>query len=156
MQDAADGLASGGNQQPGLVGLFSAFRAQTPQMYVDIDRERCKAMKVPLNEVFLTLQLYLGGYYTNDFNQFGRTWQVNVQGEASERAKVTDIYQINVRNRNGDMVPVRAFANARLILGPQSIVRYNNNRSVTINGGPAAGRSSAPPWAGCSTPWRTA
>ena len=81
LQEAADGLAASGNEQPGLVGLFSAFRAQTPQMYVDIDRERCKAMGVPLNEVFLTLQLYLGGYYTNDFNQFGRTWQVNLQGD---------------------------------------------------------------------------
>jgi len=92
--------------------------------------------------VFNALQSVLGGFYVNDFNVFGRTWQVNVQGEASERAKVTDIYQINVRNKNGDMVPIRAFANVRLILGSQSIVRYNNNRSVTLNGGPAAGRSS--------------
>ena len=81
LQEAADDLAASGNEQPGLVGLYSAFRAQTPQMYVDVDRERCKAMGVPLNEVFLTLQLYLGGYYTNDFNQFGRTWQVNLQGD---------------------------------------------------------------------------
>ena len=81
LQEAADDFAATGNEQPGLVGLYSAFRSQTPQMYVDVDRERCKAMAVPLNEVFLTLQLYLGGYYTNDFNQFGRTWQVNLQGD---------------------------------------------------------------------------
>jgi multidrug efflux pump len=75
LQEAGDGLAASGNEQPGLVGLFSAFRARTPQMFVDIDRERCKAMGVPLNEVFLTLQLYLGGYYTNDFNQFADAGQ---------------------------------------------------------------------------------
>ncbi len=87
LQEAADDFASTGNEQPGLVGLYSAFRSQTPQMYVDVDREHCKAMAVPLNEVFLTLQLYLGGYYTNDFNQFGRTWQVNLQGDPAVSPK---------------------------------------------------------------------
>ena len=101
LQEAADGLAASGNEQPGLVGLFSAFRAQTPQMYVDIDRERCKAMGVPLNEVFLTLQLYLGGYYTNDFNQFGRTWQVNLQGDPRFRLTPEQVRQLKVRNLDG-------------------------------------------------------
>ena len=101
LQEAADGLAASGNEQPGLVGLFSAFRAQTPQMYVDIDRERCKAMGVPLNEVFLTLQLYLGGYYTNDFNQFGRTWQVNLQGDPRFRLSPEQVRQLKVRNLEG-------------------------------------------------------
>ncbi|MBX9790716.1 MAG: efflux RND transporter permease subunit [Pirellulales bacterium] len=81
LQGAAEDLAADGNQQPGMIGLYTAFRARTPQMYVDVDRQRCKQMGVPLDEVFLTLQLYLGGYYTNDFNQFGRTWQVNLQGD---------------------------------------------------------------------------
>ena len=94
LQEAADGLAASGNEQPGLVGLFSAFRAQTPQMYVDVDRERCKAMGVALNEVFLTLQLYLGGYYTNDFNQFGRTWQVNLQGDPRFRLTPEQVQQV--------------------------------------------------------------
>jgi multidrug efflux pump subunit AcrB len=84
----------------------------------------------------------LGNAYVNDFNLFGRTWQANLQGEASERARVDDIYRINVRNKNGDMVSIRAFAEARLILGPQSIIRYNNFRSATLNGGPAPGYSS--------------
>ena len=101
LQEAADDLAATGNEQPGLVGLFSAFRSQTPQMYVDVDRERCKAMGVPLNEVFLTLQLYLGGYYTNDFNQFGRTWQVNLQGDPASRLTPEQVRQLKVRNLEG-------------------------------------------------------
>src|SRR4029079_17123409 len=106
LQGAADGLAAKGNEQPGLIGLFSAFRSRTPQMYVDIDRERCKAMGVPLNEVFLTLQLYLGGYYSNDFNQFGRTWQVNLQGDPGFRLAPDQVRQLKVRNQAGQMVPL--------------------------------------------------
>ena len=113
LQEAADGLAASGNEQPGLVGLFSAFRAQTPQMYVDIDRERCKAMGVPLNEVFLTLQLYLGGYYTNDFNQFGRTWQVNLQGDPQFRLTPEQVRQLKVRNLSGEMVPLGSVADSQ-------------------------------------------
>ena len=139
---SARGLVFAANQNPALSRVFTTYSASTPQLYLDLDREKVQTLGVDVSDVFNALQSVLGGYYVNDFNLFGRTWQVNVQGEASERAKIDDIYQINVRNKNGDMVPVRAFADARLILGPQSIVRYNNNRSVTINGGPAAGRSS--------------
>ena len=92
--------------------------------------------------MFNTLQSILGSSYINDFNLFGRTWQVILQGEAAERTRIADIYRINVRNKNNEMVQVRAFAEARLVLGPQSVVRYNNFRSVTLNGGPAPGYSS--------------
>ena len=95
-----------------------------------------------MSDVFNALQAVLGSAYVNDFNLFGRTWQVNVQGEASDRAKIEDIYRINVRNQRGEMVPLRAFVDARVTLGPQSVIRYNNFRSVTIIGGPAAGFSS--------------
>jgi HAE1 family hydrophobic/amphiphilic exporter-1 len=78
----------------------------------------------------------------NDFNLFGRTWQVNIQGETADRSRITDIYRINVRNSRGEMVPLRSLAEARLILAPQSLTRYNNYRSVTINGEAAPGRSS--------------
>ena len=74
-------------KNPGWSACSARFRARTPQMYVDVDRERCKAMSLPLNDVFLTLQLYLGGYYTNDFNQFGRTWQVNLQADPQFRLR---------------------------------------------------------------------
>jgi multidrug efflux pump subunit AcrB len=88
------------------------------------------------------MQSVLGSAYVNDFSIFGRTWQVTVQGEAVDRSKIDDIYRINVRNKDGQMVPVRAFAQVRLILGPQSVIRFNNLRSATINGSPAPGFSS--------------
>src|SRR4051812_284373 len=142
LQEAADGLAASGNQQPGLVGLFSAFRAQTPQMYVDVDRERCKAMAVPLNEVFLTLQLYLGGYYTNDFNQFGRTWQVNLQGDPAFRLTPEQVRQLKVRNAKGEMVPLGSVANISPVGGPALVIRYNGVIAAAVNGGSLPGVSS--------------
>jgi multidrug efflux pump subunit AcrB len=95
-----------------------------------------------MSDVFTALQATLGGVYVNNFNLFGRTWQVNVQGEAANRADIPDIWQIYVRNSTGEMVPIRSIANLRIVTGPQVITRYNNYRSVTINGGPAAGVSS--------------
>jgi hydrophobe/amphiphile efflux-1 (HAE1) family protein len=139
---AARGLVFAANQNPALSRVYTTFSANTPQLYLDIDREKVQTLGIQISDVFSALQAVLGSAYVNDFNMFGRTWQVTVQGEASARARIDDIYQINVRNCSGQMVPVRAFAQARLILGPQQIVRYNNYSSATINGGPAAGRSS--------------
>jgi hydrophobe/amphiphile efflux-1 (HAE1) family protein len=130
------------NQNPALRRVITTYSASTPQLYLDIDREKAQTLGINLAEAFNTLQSVLGSAYVNDFNLYGRTWQVNLQGEASDRARVDDIYRINVRNKNGEMVSIRAFAEARLILGPQSIIRYNNFRSATLNGGPAPGRSS--------------
>jgi multidrug efflux pump len=142
LQEAADNLAARGNEQPGLVGLFSAFRAQTPQMYVDIDRERAKAMRVPLNEVFLTLQLYLGGFYTNDFNQFGRTWQVNLQGDPRFRLSPEQVRQLKVRNLSGEMVPLGSVASVEDSGGPALVIRYNGKTAAAINGASLPGVSS--------------
>ena len=122
------------NQDPALSRVFTTYSASTPQLYLDIDRDKVQTLGIDLSDVFNALQSVLGSAYVNDFNLFGRTWQVNIQGEAVERARIADIYRINVRNKNGDMVPVRAFAEARLVLGPQSVVRYNNFRSVTLLG----------------------
>jgi multidrug efflux pump subunit AcrB len=122
--------------------VFTTYAANTPQLYLDIDREKVQTLGVDVSTVFNTLQSVLGSFYVNDFNLFGRTWQVNVQGEALDRSKIDDVFRINVRNARGQMVPLRAIASARVVLGPQSIIRYNNFRSVTINGGPAPGRSS--------------
>ena len=138
----ARGLVFAANQEPALEAVFTTYAANTPQLYLDIDREKLQTLGVDLSEVFNSLQAVLGSAYVNDFNLFGRTWQVNVQGEASDRSKIDDIYRINVRNDRGEMVPLRAFVNARVTLGPQSVIRYNNFRSVTIIGGPAAGYSS--------------
>ncbi|HSO48793.1 MAG TPA: efflux RND transporter permease subunit, partial [Rhizobiaceae bacterium] len=138
----ARGLVFAANQHPALQRVFSTFSADTPQLSLDIDRDKVQALGMEVSDVFAALQAVLGSAYVNDFNIFGRTWQVTVQGEASERSKIDDIYRINVRNKDGEMVPVRAFAQVRLILGPQSVVRFNNVRSATINGSPAPGFSS--------------
>jgi multidrug efflux pump subunit AcrB len=138
----ARGLVFAANQQPALARVFTTYSASTPQLYLDIDREKAQTLGVDISEVFNALQSVLGSFYVNDFNLFGRTWQVNIQGEAVERSRISDIYRINVRNNKNEMVSIRAFADARLTLGPQSVIRYNNFRSVTVNGEPAPGHSS--------------
>jgi len=95
-----------------------------------------------MSDIFSALQATLGGLYTNDFNLYGRTWQVNIQGEANNRRDIEALWQIQVRNHDGEMVPLRSIAEVSTVLGPQVITRYNNYRSVTINGSPAAGASS--------------
>jgi hydrophobe/amphiphile efflux-1 (HAE1) family protein len=138
----ARGLMLAANQEPKLSAVFTSYAANTPQLYLDIDRNKVQTLGVGVADVFNALQATLGGFYTNDFNLFGRTWQVNVQGEIADRDEVPDIFRIHVRNRDGKMVPLRSFADVRLILGPQTIGRYNNYRSVTLMGGPATGVSS--------------
>src|SRR5205823_1090725 len=105
LQSQADNLAAKGNQQPGMAGMANFFRANTPQLYVDVDRTKARTMRVGLTDVFDTLQVYLGGYYVNDFNRFGRTWQVNVQADSAFRVDVESVKQLKVRNADGDMVP---------------------------------------------------
>ncbi|CAN5426438.1 efflux RND transporter permease subunit [soil metagenome] len=135
-------FATKGSQLPGFVGMFSSFRASTPQLYVDVDRIKCKTMKVELNEVFDTLQAFLGGYYVNDFNQFGRTWQVNLQADAPYRISADKVRQFMVRNAGGDMVPLGAIANVRDDVGPVFVLRYNMYTATAINGATLPGVSS--------------
>ena len=142
LQAQADNLAAKGNQQPGLVGLFNGFRARTPQLYVDIDRDKVKTMGVALTDVFDALQAYLGSYYVNDFNRFGRTWQVNVQADAPFRMDAETVKQLKVRNADGDMVPLGAVAEVRDSAGPVQITRYNMFPAASINGLPLPGIST--------------
>ncbi len=142
LQTQADALAARGNQQPGLVGLFSAFRARAPQVYVDVDRTKVKTMGVQLTDVFDLLQAYLGSYYVNDFNRFGRTWQVNVQAEDRFRTNPERIKQLRVRNAEGDMVPLGAMAEIRDSAGPFQIVRYNMFPATAVNGAGLPGFST--------------
>jgi multidrug efflux pump len=141
LQARADDLAAKGNQQPGLVGLFNGFRARTPQLYVDIDREKAKSMGVALTDVFDTLQACVGSSYINDFNRFGRTWQVNVQADAPFRTDAESVKQFKVRNADGDMVPLGAVAEVRDGAGPVQITRYNMYPTASINGLPLPGTS---------------
>ncbi|MEP0846964.1 MAG: efflux RND transporter permease subunit [Phycisphaerae bacterium] len=141
LQTRADELASAGNQQPGLVGLFNSFRARTPQLYVDIDREKVKSMGVPLTDVFEALQAYLGSYYVNDFNRFGRTWQVNVQADAPFRTDAETVRQLKVRNADGEMVPLGTVAEVRDSTGPVQVTRYNMFPAAAVTGTPLPGTS---------------
>jgi multidrug efflux pump len=111
-------------------------------MYANVDRERAKAMGVALDQVFLTLQLYLGGYYTNDFNQFGRTWQVNLQGDPQFRLTPNQVRQLKVRNNNGEMVPLGSVAEISETGGPALVLRYNGVTGAAVNGGSLPGVSS--------------
>src|SRR6201992_534811 len=136
------GLIAAANSDPRLTRVFSTFTATNPSIYLDIDRAKAQALGLNISDVFTALQATLGGIYVNNFNLFGRTWQVNVQGEAENRADISDIWQIYVRNSANQMVPLRSIADLRIVTGPQVITRYNNYRSVTVNGGPAPGISS--------------
>ncbi len=142
LQAQADKLAADGNRQPGLVGLFTSFRARTPQLYVDVDRTKVKTMGVALTDVFDALQAYLGSYYVNDFNRFGRTWQVNVQADARFRINAETVKQLKVRNADGDMVPLGAVAEVRDSAGPVRIIRYNMFPAAPINGAALPGVST--------------
>ncbi len=136
------GMMVAANQDPRLVGVFSTFSPTTPSLYLDVDRDKAQAFGVRISDVFTTLQATLGGIYVNDFNLFGRTWQVNIQGVESDRDDLPDLWRLQVRNSRGQMVPLAAFANVRVVLGPQTIQRYNNFRSVTLLGSPRPGISS--------------
>ena len=136
------GLTVAANQDPQLTGVFSTFSATNPSIYLDIDRNKVQILGVQLNDVFEALQASLGGFYVNDLNLFGRRWQVNVQAEANDRASVDDIYRINVRNAEGKMIPLRSLLEARVVVGPPALIRYNNLRAVTVQGSPAPGVSS--------------
>ncbi len=142
LQGQADVLAEEANKQPGIVGVINTFRADAPQLYVDVDRTKCKMMGVALSDVFNALQYYLGGYYVNDFNQFGRTWQVNVQAEAKYRLTADGVRQLKVRNDQGEMIPLGTVAKIEDTTGPVLLTRYNMYPSAGINGAWLPGTSS--------------
>jgi multidrug efflux pump len=142
LQGQTDNLVDKGNLQPGLVGLFSVFRANSPQLYVDVDRRKALSMGVSLKDVFDTLQIYLGSLYVNDINLFGRTWQVIVQADADYRNREEEVGLLKTRNVVGDMVPMGTLADVRQIGGPLILTRYNMYTASSINGNTAPGFSS--------------
>ena len=142
LAQALRGLTVAANQDPQLTRVFSTFSATNPSIYLDIDRNKVQILGVQLNDVFQALQASLGGFYVNDLNLFGRRWQVNIQAEGVDRGKIDDIYRINVRNAEGKMIPLRSLLEARVVVGPPALIRYNNLRAVTVQGSPAPGISS--------------
>jgi hydrophobe/amphiphile efflux-1 (HAE1) family protein len=130
------------NQDPALTRVFSTYTADTPQIFVDLDRTKAEMLEVPVSRVFSTLQAQLGSRYANDFNLYGRVYQVKVQADAPYRNAAKDIGNLYVRSDNGDMVPMDSLVKLDTVLAPQIVNRYNQFTSVQINGGAAPGFSS--------------
>jgi HAE1 family hydrophobic/amphiphilic exporter-1 len=142
LQKVLGEMLQAGNGQTGLAGLQSTFRAEVPMLYADVDREKAKSLGIPLDAIFNTLQTALGSAYVNDFNLFGRTFQVRVQADQKFRLEPEDILKLEVRDRRGQMVPLGTLAKVEKRLGPQIIPRYNMYPSAMISGSAAPGYSS--------------
>jgi HAE1 family hydrophobic/amphiphilic exporter-1 len=135
-------IVQDGNAQSGLTGLNTTFRIDVPQLFAEVDRTKAKTLGIPLNEVFDTLQAYLGSAYVNDFNKFGRTWQVMAQADHRFRTRPDDIRNLDVRNASGSMVPLGTLVAVNETVGPQTILRYNLYPTASITGEAAPGYSS--------------
>jgi hydrophobe/amphiphile efflux-1 (HAE1) family protein len=129
-------------QEPKLAGVFSSYQINVPQLMVNVDRVKAKQQDVKLSDVFQTMQVYLGSLYVNDFNRFGRTYQVVAQADAQFRAQKEDILKLKTRNAKGEMVPLGSLIQIEETFGPDVVEHYNGFRSSDINGGPAPGFSS--------------
>jgi multidrug efflux pump len=135
-------LIAKGNATPGLAGLFSSFQINVPQIRADVDREKAKSQGVDLQNLYDTMQIYLGSLYANDFNRFGRTYQVNVQAEPEFRLQAEDIVKLKTRNAAGDMIPLKSFVNVESSSGPDRVMHYNGFVTAEINGAAAPGFST--------------
>jgi len=130
------------SKRPELAGTFSGFQVNVPQIDVDVDREKAKSAGVPLQNIYDTMQMYLGALYVNDFNLFGRTYQVNAQAEPGFRMSAEDIGRLKTRNAAGTMIPLASFVTAKEISGPDRVPHYNGYLAAEINAGPAPGFST--------------
>jgi len=135
-------LIAASRKDPALAGLFSSFQVSVPQVDADVDREKAKAEGVNLADVYQTMQAYMGSLYVNDFNRFGRTYQVNVSADPEFRHTPEDILQLKTRNTQGQMVPLGSFVTVQQGAGPDRVQHYNGYPTAEINGGPAPGFSS--------------
>jgi multidrug efflux pump len=143
LEGAVQTLAAAGNAQRGrLTGLFSSFTANQPQIFLEVDRVKVKSMQVDLDQVFSTLQAYLGSAYVNDLTRFNRNWQVNVQADARFRLQPADIGRLEVRNAKGERVPMSTLLTVHDVTGPAIVNHYNMYPSAEINGNTAPGTSS--------------
>ncbi len=142
LQKMVQEIIEDGNAQSRLTNLNTTFRVDVPQLFAEVDRTKAKTLEIPLSSVFNTLQTYLGSAYVNDFNKFGRTWQVIVQADHQFRIQPEDIRQLDVRDAQGNMVPIGTLIEVNRILGPQTILRYNLYPAASITGEAAPGFSS--------------
>jgi multidrug efflux pump len=146
LQTMTDELVQRANTDPHYAMAFTLYRAHTPQLFVDIDRAKVQSLQVPIQDVFTTLQVYMGGYYVNQFNKFGRTWQVNIQADPESRTSADILKQLYVRSSprqgQGQMIPLGTLLRAENSTGPLSVTRYNMYTSASVLGIPAPGVSS--------------
>ncbi|KQO90556.1 transporter [Methylobacterium sp. Leaf92] len=142
LNEATKAFMAKAAQAPELTGLFSSFQMNVPQLFADIDRTKARQLRIPVTDVFDTLQIYLGSLYVNDFNRFGRTYSVRVQADAPFRARQDDVGLLKVRAGSGEMVPLSALLRVRQTAGPERAMHYNGFLSADINAGPAPGFSS--------------
>lgn len=142
LQAAAFQMMAAANQDPRLFNVITTYRANVPQVFLDVDRDKAKAMQVPLSGIWETLGVYLGGLYVNDFNIFGRPFQVVAQADAPFRAKPTDVLNLKTRNLAGEMVPLGSVVTVRDITGPTTVSHYNLYPSADLSGTTAPGVSS--------------
>jgi hydrophobe/amphiphile efflux-1 (HAE1) family protein len=142
LQEATETLVKKANAQPGLARVYTTFSAKSPQLYLEIDREAAKQMGVTMHEINTTLNANMGSVYVNQFNRFGRIWQVNVQAEGEFRTDVDNLKLLQVRNRQGQPVPLGSMLRVRYDSGPVFVMRYNNMTSSAVNGATQPGFSS--------------
>ena len=127
---------------PELTGVFSSYNINVPQLQANLDRTKVQQLGIPVDEIFRTMQIYLGSMYVNDFNQFGRTYQVIAQVDKPYRSSPEDILRLQTRNADGDMVPLGSILSVSETFGPDTAMRYNAFRSADLNGNAAPGYSS--------------
>jgi multidrug efflux pump len=142
MNSVMQGLLAAANRDSRLTRVFSTYTASNPSIFLNIDRQKAQALGLSMSDVFTTLQATLGSYYVNNFNLFGRIWQVNIEGEPADRTDISSLWQIYIRNKYGTDVPLASIAHAGMVVGPQVITRYNNYRAIPIQGSPGPGVSS--------------
>ena len=139
---ATQAVVNKARQAPELTGVFSNYQVNVPQLRADVNRVKAKEHGVALNDVFETLQIYLGSMYVNDFNRFGRTYQVIAQADAQYRSRAEDIVRLKTRNVGGEMLPLGSIVQVSESYGPDRVFRYNGYLTADLNGGPAPGYSS--------------
>ncbi|QBG47616.1 multidrug efflux RND transporter permease subunit [Verrucomicrobia bacterium S94] len=142
LDDAVQAVLKKANAHPALTGVFSSYNVNFPQLMVEVDRTKAEQLGVPVDELFRTMQVYLGSLYVNDFNQFGRTYQVIAQADKRFRSQPGDIARLQTRNLDGNMVPLGAMVDVQESYGPETAMRYNSFLAADINGNAAPGYSS--------------
>ncbi len=142
LDDALKQVLKKAYADPALTSIFSNYNVNVPRLHVDLDRTKAVQLGIPVEEIFRTLQIYLGSLYINDFNQFGRTYQVIAQADKEFRSIPQDVLRLQTRNNDGQMIPLGSVVKVEETFGPETAMRYNAYRSADINGGAAPGFSS--------------